>query len=514
MHRHSVVLSSVLALATIASSPAAAVEAWVLNPNPTGDTHPVIDHNWNGTGDVNSIRHLSMGHYEVHLGSMPEFGFPQVVAYGAGPRRCSANGWSAGAPGVGGVTLDVACHEPDGTPADSKFVLWYTAGDESTTNLAMAHVDDPGATFTEPTNQFNSTGLPIGVRLAGPGRHTVTLAGHTSTQANIHVTANAATGAHCLVAEWRMSGPSVTVGVRCFDSMGGFANTPFTIRYANGNSALPHAFVAADQPTQVYYRPSPQYQFNALGMMNAAGRQTHLYWTEEPPPADFPYDRVFGPPVADRTYWVGYRGIGATQTSMAMMTALGRDTGNYCKLIDIPLSGPAIVEGVCFSPDGTETTAPYLQSYSAFSSSIMAQTRVDPDADDIPVPEGPWWTEPGAQVTVGGAECVKFADKLGQPIGVCVIDEDGTVIDCATNECDPYGADTMYQAQCAWEDDTVYATYDKVVHCESSCAEAGIGYAEDFDPLIGDYYPSLVVIPETDPVNVSLQTCGDAKSDQ
>jgi hypothetical protein len=180
------------------------------------------------------------------------------------------------------------------------------------------------------------------------------------------------------------------------------------------------------------------------------------------------------------------------------------------------LSGPAIVEGVCFLPDGTGTASRYLQSYSSFSSATMEQTSGDQDADLIPVPEGPWWMDTGVQVTAPGAGCVKFVDKLDQSsIGVCVVDKDGALIDCVTNECDPHGTQTLYQAQCVWEEDTVYATYDKGVPCESSCAEAGIGYAKNFDSLNGDDYPPLVFIPETDPVNaLSGDYCADNESAQ
>jgi hypothetical protein len=232
--------------------------------------HP--DYARNSTGGLISVQRTGVGFYNVVLGGLDaaNTGITHVVAHGNDDKRCS-NGsvtWT----GVNTEIL-VICFNPNGTHADSRWILTHTRRDASVSPFYYAHLyhhapEAPVGVDSVPTvRTFNSAGGTNVVTRTGAGQYTVKLSNWPagSVEAGtVQVTHNAFSGlvgwkGSCQVSNWTfLSGGRVHIFVVCMGENGLPTNNYFNLTFSNlsaaGGRSAGYAF--ANDPSSPLYTPT------------------------------------------------------------------------------------------------------------------------------------------------------------------------------------------------------------------------------------------------------------------
>ena len=184
----------------------------------------------NSSGGTVVAQKLTTGQYSVEFNGIHAAGSAQVVAYG-GNAHCKL----FTIPVVSGTktTTYVTCHTAAGSFADSAFVVFFDSrsGTDFSPPYGGAYLSTGGG--TSPTvigsGNWNSSGGANSVSWsAANSRYTVTLAGMTSANAAVHVTAYGANANRCKVVSW---GTGV-VYVKCYDPTGAaVSSNGFSLSY-------------------------------------------------------------------------------------------------------------------------------------------------------------------------------------------------------------------------------------------------------------------------------------------
>jgi hypothetical protein len=101
---------------------AQSIRGWVWNDHPSSSGVPDRNYQFNSSGAVNTITHLSKGRYVVNLpGISVSGGTVHATAYG-GNHYCKTAGW-----GTEGTVMQVFvnCFSPSGAAADGRFTAVF-----------------------------------------------------------------------------------------------------------------------------------------------------------------------------------------------------------------------------------------------------------------------------------------------------------------------------------------------------------------------------------------------------
>jgi hypothetical protein len=304
--------------------------AWVDATNPTIDSK----YAYSSGGGVPSYAGAN-GSYVV---TMPNLaiggGNVQVAAYGTNPTRCKVGTWG---PSGSNMSIGVYCHDANGQPAASSFVVYFGKG---AAGQHGAHVWYDGSSLG-PGYSWNSAG---GTNTATPtavGYTTVRLPNIAFTNAGVHVTAYGSDATYCKPVSWSSYGAGVDVVVRCNDASGAPRSSAFSLAYGAGalrrDAVGGHARLDAPGVAPTGYQTT-QGTLACLitGNVTASGLSVTFPSTR--------FAGFFPPP------------------SLGMTTAYG-DNGNFCVVQNWSTSGSGhTVTPKCYSPSGAPVDTAHTTS--------------------------------------------------------------------------------------------------------------------------------------------------------
>jgi hypothetical protein len=272
----------------------------------------------------------------------------QVVSYGSSNTRCKVSSWGGSWPGD--LNVNVRCHQPDGTPQASAFVVQF-ARKNTTTDGAGAYLwaDQQASASYCPSSTYSwsSTDGENCITRSGPGDYLVDLPGLGASGGTVQVTAYGSGGEHCKVQSWADLGADERVHVRCFSAAGAAADSRFTLHYFADEEVSAHdygAYAWANDSTSASYTPSLAYSYGSSCQDELAAIEG---------------GKVDATP---GRYFLRYDTLSATQ-SAAHSTAYG-SSSSYCKVEGwSAASGGAEVRTRCFASDGTPQDNRYVGTY-------------------------------------------------------------------------------------------------------------------------------------------------------
>jgi hypothetical protein len=234
--------------------------------DPASDSYtPSTFYSYNDGGGEISIDRLSTGRYRVTFDDIAKIsatgGHVQVTAYGGSSNYCKVVYWSF-------ETVDVACFDSAGDPADSYYTVLFLLPDDHANNYAYAWAQDSSsASYTPDASYAYNAGSPSAITATrlGVGQYTMEWDGFDligSGGGHVQVTAYGSGNAHCSVSYW---GPA-TVAVGCFMPDGTPVDSRYTVLYMRpdgDDDGL--AFAWASEPASASYTPDGSYSYNAAG---------------------------------------------------------------------------------------------------------------------------------------------------------------------------------------------------------------------------------------------------------
>jgi hypothetical protein len=198
----------------------------------------MTQHQYNSSGQPNTVRHLGPGEFQVTLGGPRTAGRPGIVKVSAlqpSDGSCQLAGWQGFA---SGVLVNVDCYKLPHTLADQHFVVTYTTAGSlmgiSDQVVANAFANSTAAAY-QPTAQDDSTrGAKVTIVHYQTGSYEVLPAGSagnvTKFGGDVQVSAVGDQGEFCIVNGWSQQlTPSISVA--CYDKNGNLANAPFTVAW-------------------------------------------------------------------------------------------------------------------------------------------------------------------------------------------------------------------------------------------------------------------------------------------
>lgn len=305
-----------------------------------------------GEGVSVPVTHLGTGQYRVTFSNASGnwSGNVQVSAFGNGARRCKlvsqSELWTD-------VSIRVNCYTTSGTLADGRFMVSYVRKTSPTGEPAEAYLTSNGQTSDtiDIELQYNSTGNPNRVVRTGRGRYVAYFPGQSPAPrgGTVQVTAIGATANHCKVEQWSASPfwvGDVEATVRCFNTVGELADTPFSLYYAtelaSGARSGGHAW--ANSSTSSSYAPQSTYEATFLSGAGELSSPTHAYRSQT------------------GRYQVRFPALGEDGAT-AMVSAYGTSS-DYCKISNTAASGNAVLVSVrCFDVDGNPADERFTLSY-------------------------------------------------------------------------------------------------------------------------------------------------------
>ena len=221
--------------------------AYVRADQPTEATQvPDMNHQYNLTGDVNSIDRERLGVHVVFLPGLQKSyqdsragGIVKVTPLGDVPALCAPQGWRPwhnDKTGKDFLMVRVGCATPRGTPLDAAFTLTYTVdlASEGEPRIPGAYVwaTEPAAAEHTPTReyQYNSTHTLNMIVRTERGHYTVHLPGLTREGGNPQVSAYGS-DALCGVTGWRPVREEQQADIVCRAPTGEPVDTRFSFLY-------------------------------------------------------------------------------------------------------------------------------------------------------------------------------------------------------------------------------------------------------------------------------------------
>lgn len=213
---------------TLLVSRAASNRAFAFGDQPTAARYaPAAKGSWNPAGPI-TVTRIGTGHYQVvfaNLGSWNNGGVAQVNAVGMSKVYCTV-GEVWGGPASTDLALDVACRNPFGSPADSRFSLAFL---RPAKHLAYALGSDPLAPSYSPDPRYaaNPAGGAVVISRITTGTYSVAWIGADAAifgSGNVQLSGVGSEN-QCAVA----SQAAETVLVRCFAATGKATDSYFSV---------------------------------------------------------------------------------------------------------------------------------------------------------------------------------------------------------------------------------------------------------------------------------------------
>lgn len=185
---------------------------------------PSLAYQYNAAGPLASVERLAAGTYRAFFPALSSDGDVGVMvsAYGGEVRRCRV--LDVGVDEMGRFGVGVACEDPAGTPADSRFTLSVirdTALVGMPFNVLGAYLRtlDPVTAEVGVDEGYNEVGGVNSASRTATGRYVARLGGFGPFEAvgNVQVTAVGDAASHCTVEGMSVVGQNVEVVVLCFD---------------------------------------------------------------------------------------------------------------------------------------------------------------------------------------------------------------------------------------------------------------------------------------------------------
>lgn len=272
----------------------------------------------------------------------------QVVAYGASSTRCKVSSWGGSWPGD--LSVNVRCHQPDGTAAASAFVVQFarknTTSDGDGAYL-WANEQATPAYCPSSTYSWNSSDGVNCITRSAAGDYLVELPGLGGPGGTVQVTAYGSGGEHCKVQGWAPVGAVQRVHVRCFNAAGAAADSRFTLGYFADDEVSAYdygAYAWANDQTSGAYTPSLTYSYGSSCQDELAAMEAGKI------------DATPG------HYFLRYDSLSATQSAVHI-TAYG-SSSSYCKVEGwSAVDGGAEVRTQCYAADGTPQDNRYVGTY-------------------------------------------------------------------------------------------------------------------------------------------------------
>jgi hypothetical protein len=285
----------------------------------------------------------------------PVRGTAQVVAVGAGTKRCQLNGEPIDFPGSPDAGVSVRC-STQGTPTWSDFIVQYSRRGSSTTPGAAAYVVTTQEFAPRINVTYNSTGRANSMTMTGVGQYDVFLPALGDNYGAVQVSAISSTpGVYCKVEFWgrRSNNTETRVAVRCFDASGARRHTNFSLNYFGPGQVPVHnvgAYAWTHHETLAAYNLIANYAHNSgsacpggnTGITNDLAGRT-----------------------APGQYFLRHSGLLATLAA-PHVTAYGSDA-TWCKLGTWAPFGSCGVEirTRCFTPGGQVSDSKYFATYAS-----------------------------------------------------------------------------------------------------------------------------------------------------
>ena len=207
---------------------------WADQPAASSYT-PSLPFQFNSSGGTNTIRHLGLGRYRVHMpGPDVADGSVKVTAYGSNANSCQVVEWLNVA---AGQNVFVDCFTPAGAPVNNRFTTTFTASDDLFGDGGPSGYlwgNDPSSSSYTPDSayQFDTAGTSATVTRFGTGEYETLFPNEThGAQGDEQATAYGSIPAHCIVDGPIGNGTSEQGDVFCFDTNGNELDTTYTMQW-------------------------------------------------------------------------------------------------------------------------------------------------------------------------------------------------------------------------------------------------------------------------------------------
>jgi hypothetical protein len=254
---------------------------WVTVRNTSLGTYtPAAVDRGNSAGRANIVKQTEAGKYTVRFkGIGDDGGVPHVTAMGSAQRICLLTGWGRGSVAAN-QEVYVSCYTLGGARVSTRFSVTYVATNDGPGPFAYLYAFGTATEDASLQYSHNSSGGTNHIERTDVGRYQVTLPGLGGASGHVEisvhnggaVTAGVGTAgtnpATCNVEGWGgSSGGGVAIFVRCYESHGTFADSPFTLTYTDQQGLKGHAtgkvaYLWADKPLLQAYTPHPVYSYS------------------------------------------------------------------------------------------------------------------------------------------------------------------------------------------------------------------------------------------------------------
>lgn len=213
---------------------------WADQPAASSYT-PSLPFQFNSSGGTNTIKHLGVGQYRVHMpGPDVADGSVKVTAYGPNANSCQVVEWLNVA---AGQNVFVDCFTPAGAPVNNRFTMTFTASDsflgDGASHSGYLWGNDPTSSSYTPDAlyQYDTAGTSATVTkfTPNPGEWETLYPNEADgAQGDQQATAYGSTPAHCIVDGPLGNGTSEQGDVSCFDTSGNLLDTLYTTQWVVG----------------------------------------------------------------------------------------------------------------------------------------------------------------------------------------------------------------------------------------------------------------------------------------
>jgi hypothetical protein len=295
---------------------------------------PPDDFSYNSSYGSNEVMDLGAGRYLVAMPGLGGLdGNVQVTAFGETANRCNVVDWT----GMPDLMVEVQCWSPEGSPAESLFVVYFRQSAQHTSDIyAAAHVAVSDGGEIDPFLSHNSSGETNDVEKVGVGHYEISMPGLTEPGSTGNVTAWGRSANFCKLAGVAEGTSDARAVVLCFDPSGTPADTAFSFRYLRRAPSI-----VGGQTLSGYLHALPSasstQSFNTTGAVNSGSGAAGSY--------EAVYPRL---PLSSSTVLVTANGLGPA----------------YCNVADWDATASAATVAThCFLAGGDPVDTNYYQSY-------------------------------------------------------------------------------------------------------------------------------------------------------
>ncbi|MDC0834731.1 LamG domain-containing protein [Geitlerinema sp. CS-897] len=283
--------------------------AYLWADRPTDDEYiPNKKCQWNSKGVSNTVRRLKTGVYQIEIPEMSQSSGVFLATACDSPesqRTAKVKNWKYDG---NNLIVDINCFDAHGNLADSQFTFTYMSDSDIPIESEFEYNDDDDtgelvksakawvwanqvrvpSYVPHPFAQYNSyynRNDCNRIFCQGTGQYLVDLPGLATSRGIVHVSPYGNSNHSCQVNFWGPAGTTQRIQVYCFKN-GFLTDGLFTLLFykeSRQKSQREGAYLWADRPTDDYYTPNKERQWNSKGFLNKVCRlDTGVYQIELP----------------------------------------------------------------------------------------------------------------------------------------------------------------------------------------------------------------------------------------